>query len=133
MPAGMAGLERLEASCLNMHQGLGGSLSRQEQPFSFQVRGLHPPSLDGTSDTVSIGFYRPAMRATAVRKFSPCLCAAGWVYAEVTTEDTLALRGLFLQLQSIQAHLEAARIEEHLELRPLLRFPHFYEVASKLS
>lgn len=56
------------------------------------------------------------------------LHAAGWVYAEMTTEDTLALRGLSLQLQSIQAHLEAARIEEYLDLKPSLCFSHFYEV-----
>ncbi len=56
------------------------------------------------------------------------LRAAGWVYAEMTTEDTLALRGLSLQLQSIRAHLEAARIEEYLDLKPSLRFPYFYEV-----
>ena len=66
----------------------------------------------------------------AVCKLPLCSCAAGWMYAEITTEDTLALRGLSLQLQSIQAHLEAARIEEHLDLRPSLRFPHFYEVPS---
>ena len=59
------------------------------------------------------------------------LCAVGWVYAEVATEDTLALRGLSLQLQSVQAHLEAARLEEYLDLRPSLRFPHFYEVPAR--
>ena len=56
--------------------------------------------------------------------------AAGWVYAEVTSEDTLALRGLSLQLHSIKMHLDAARIEEYLNLRPSLRYPHFYEVIS---
>lgn len=68
------------------------------------------------------------MGAAAVVKTFPCLHAAGWVYAEMTTEDTLALRGLSLQLQRIRSHLEAVRIEEFLNLRPTLRFPRFYEV-----
>ena len=72
--------------------------------------------------------WRRAIGAAAVSLISSFLHAAGWVYAEMTTEDTLALRGLSLQLQSIQAHLEAARIEEFLDLKPSLRFPHFYEV-----
>jgi len=63
----------------------------------------------------------------------PCLFAAGCVYAEVTTEDTLALRGLSLQLHSIKMHLDAARIEDHLDLRPSLRYPHFYEVILSTS
>ena len=68
------------------------------------------------------------MRAAAVANIFLCLPAAGWIYAEMTTEDTLAVRGLSLQLHSIRGHLEAARLEEHLDVRPALRFPHFYEV-----
>lgn len=58
--------------------------------------------------------------------------AAGWLYAEVATEDTVALRGHSLQLPSVRMHLEAARIEDFLELRPSLRFPRFYEVTASI-
>ena len=55
--------------------------------------------------------------------------AAGWVYAEMAAEDTVALRGHYLHLTAVQRHLEAARIEEHLDLGPAMRFPCFYEVS----
>ena len=56
--------------------------------------------------------------------------AAGWVYADMAAEDTVALRGHYLHLAAVQRHLEAARIEEHLDLGPAMRFPRFYEVLS---
>ena len=60
------------------------------------------------------------------------ISAAGWLYAEVASEDTVALRGHSLQLPSVRMHLEAARIEDYLELRPSLRFPRFYEVTASI-
>ena len=54
--------------------------------------------------------------------------AAGWVFAEMAAEDAVALRGHYLHLTAVQRHLEAARIEEHLDLAPAMRFPCFYEV-----
>ena len=42
--------------------------------------------------------------------------------------DTVALRGHFLHLTALQTHLEAARIEEHLDVGPAMRFPCFCEV-----
>ncbi len=46
----------------------------------------------------------------------------------MAAEDTVALRGHYLHLTAVQRHLEAARIEEHLDLGPAMRFPCFYEV-----
>ena len=63
---------------------------------------------------------------------SPHVSAAGWVYAEMAVGDTVALRGHYLHLTAVQRHLEAARIEEHLDLAPAVRFPCFHEVLSLL-
>ena len=57
-------------------------------------------------------------------------CAAGWVYAEATPTDCVAVGGHFLHAGAMTRQLQTALIEEHLALRRQNRFPQFYQVHS---
>ena len=57
-----------------------------------------------------------------------CDCAAGWIYAEATPTDCVAVGGQLLHAGAMTMQLQIALIEEHLALRRQHRFPHFYQV-----
>ncbi|KAJ2158022.1 JmjC domain-containing histone demethylation protein 1 [Coemansia sp. RSA 552] len=57
----------------------------------------------------------------------------GWIHATSSTGDSLMLRGSFLALQSLNAHVGAFRLEERLGDPPERRFPKFAKLSRYMA
>ncbi|CAL8463614.1 g3148 [Coccomyxa elongata] len=123
----------------NFRMGPGGSATWLHVISGAKVFALLPPNQHNLGAYVSwassarqAGVFLPEHAEHCLKVEVPAgaslFIPGGWVYAEASPADCVAIGGHFLHAGALHVQLQVALIEEHLALRRQHRFPHFYQV-----